>query len=98
MSKVSIGMGRLMLFKVHLACWVFNLSTFSISLPVAVFITLVGGETQSKLLWVQVYFVPSRSRVVSFMHWKAILDPSWISKTSISNKSFWSSFLWAVLI
>ena len=57
-SRVSIGMGLLMLLKVHLACWVFNFSTFRISLLVAMFITLVGGETQSRLLGVLVYFVP----------------------------------------
>ena len=75
-----MGMGLLMLFKVHLACWVFRFSTFRISLLVAMFITLVGGENQFRLLGVQMYFVPSRSRVVSFIHWKAILGPSCIRK------------------
>ena len=54
------------------ACWVFSFSTFKISLLVAMFMTL-GGENQSRLLGVQVYFVLSKSRVVSVIHWNAIV-------------------------
>ena len=69
-----------MFAKVHLACFVFSFSTFKISLLVAMFMTLVGGENQSRLYAVQVYFVPSRSRVVSIIHWNVIFGPSCISK------------------
>ena len=85
-----------MFAKVHLACAVFSFSTFKNSLLVAMFMTLVGGENQSRLSGVQVYLVPSRSRLVSVIHWKAIFGPSCINKTLSSSRSFGISFLWAV--
>ena len=58
--------------------------------------TLVGGVNQSRLSGVQVYLVPSRSRLVSFTHWKAISGPSFINKTVPSSRSFGINFLMAV--